>query len=186
MDTLTEFVSAHLEITKITKAQSCETAGGPSDLAPMMIWLDADDKTNLALVDVKGNLLDFMPKILTLVAKQNPKYVVYVVEGLAKSVESEADLEKFAEQHKPGDLSRQYAKLGPLAGLTELIALHALDTESGEQVQGIARYTYDDKGQPVFVESDVQTVPRKHIDKANMSIVFDSFHKFMVSLRGMN
>ncbi|NCV44528.1 MAG: hypothetical protein EBW15_07025, partial [Actinobacteria bacterium] len=46
MDTLTEFVSAHLEITKITKAQSCETAGGPSDLAPMMIWLDADDKTN--------------------------------------------------------------------------------------------------------------------------------------------
>ena len=186
MTTLTEFVEAHLAVTKITKAHSCETAGGPSDLSPMMIWLDADDKTNLALVDMKGNLLDYMPKVLSLVAKQNPKYIIYVVEGFSKSVSNEAELEEFTKTHKPGDLAKLHKELGPLAGLEEIIALHALDTESGEQVQGIARYTYNDKGQPVFANSYVQELPSDLFDRANMSIIFDSFHKFMVSHRGMN
>lgn len=176
---LAEVIQDHMSITKMTKVDACERNNGPTDLSPMVVWVDSEGKTNVAVVEVKGNTLEYMPKVLSFMAEQNPRVLVFIAESLAKSVGSEAELEKFLADHEPGELRRQYEARGPLSGVRELIAFNGIDMATGEQVQGLVHFTYDDHGIPVFSETEVSEIPRENIDKANMTWLFDTFYEFM-------
>lgn len=180
---LAEVIQDHMSITKSTKADACKRNNGPTDLSPMVVWIDNEDRTNVAIVEVKGNTMEYMPRVLGFMVQQNPKAVVFISESLAKSVDSVEDLDKFLAEHKPGDLSQQYQARGPLSGIQELIAFNGIDMSTGSQMQGIVRFTYDDHGMPVFGDTEVSEIPREHVDSANMSWVFNMFYEFMLSQR---
>jgi len=175
---LTELVLDHIEITKQTKEQSCRHNGGPADLSPMLLWVDELDKTSLAIVDAKGTVRDYMPKALELIAKQNPKIVIFICESLGMKLDSVDEMKKFGETHKSGDLEKLFARRGPLSGVEELIAFNALDTSTGEQVQGMAKFHYDDFGLPVFGETTVHTVEDKYLDESNVTSLFKQFYLY--------
>lgn len=176
---LAEVIRDHMSITKSTKADACKRNNGPTDLVPMIVWIDEDDQTNVAVVEVKGNTMEYMPKVLAFMAQQNPKAVVFIAESLAKTVDSPEDLEKYLAGHKPGDLRKQYEARGPLSGIQELIAFNGIDMVTGRQAQGVVKFSYDDQGMPVFDETEVNEVPENHVDKANMTWLFDKFYGFM-------
>lgn len=176
---LEQQLRGHAEATKATKADACRRNGGPADLAPMLIWVGQDGKASIALIDAKGNTMDYMPQALALVGKQNPRIVIYMTEGYATSVKSIEEYDEFAKTHKHGDLEKAFSKLGPLSGVTELIALSGIDVETGRQMQAVTRFGYDDKGQPQFEETNVHEVEPENIERANVSFVFDAFHEFM-------
>jgi hypothetical protein len=183
---IAEIVRDHVEVAKLTKADACQRNGGPSDLSPMMIWVDGDDKTNVALVDAKGSTMEYMPKVLSLVAQQLPKYIIFVAESLAREATSREEVDSLLEDHKPGDFSRQHNELGPLSNLKELLAFNGIDLSTGEQAQGVAMFTYDDFGQPVFSDTEVVTVPEEHINDANVTMIFGQFYRFMQLMREQN
>lgn len=178
---LTELILDHIELTKLTKEESCRHNGGPSDLMPMMIWVDTLGKTGLACIEHKGNTMDYMPKALNLVAQQDPEFVLFVAESLAMKVDGMEALEEFKKTHKSGDLAKMHAKRGPLSGIEELIAFNGLNTNTGEQVQGFVKFHYNDIGVPIFGETTVQSIDEKYIDESNVTSVFNQFYKFMVS-----
>lgn len=180
---LAEIIRCHVDITKATKTDACERNGGPADLNPMMVWIDEEDKTSVAIVEAKGNTLDYMPKVLGLVARQSPKVVIFISESLAKSCESPEEFEAYMQDHKPGDLKKKYEELGPLSGIQELIAFNGIDLATGKQMQGITTFAYDDKGIPVFGDTEVDEIPDDHIDRANISWVFAQFYEFMRSMK---
>lgn len=180
---LDEIIRDHIEITKATKFDACERNGGPSDLNPMVIWIDEEEKTSIAVVEAKGNTTEYMPKVLGLLAKQSPKVIIFMAESLAKSCASQEEFEVFMKQHKPGDLKKLHNSRGPLSGVVELIAFNGIDLATGKQMQGVATFTYDDKGLPVFGSTEISEIPAEHIDKANMSWMFGEFYEFMKSLK---
>jgi hypothetical protein len=180
MTTLIELVQMHSEIAKTTKVQACKTQGGPCDLHHMMIWVDGNDKTNLAIVDVKGQMTEYMPKMLALVGEQSPKVVMFLAESLAYEASSVEEAEEVRQKYKNGEFAETYRELGPLSGLKELIAFNALDVITGEQVQGVVPFMYDDKGMPVFGETQVSLVDREHVESANVTHMFDLFYQFTV------
>lgn len=178
---LIDVVREHLDITMSTKIDACQRNNGPTDLMPMMIWISADDTTNLAIVDAKVNTTDYMPKALSLIHKQSPKVIIFMSESLGKAITSETELDKFVKSHKPGDLEKLHTKYGPLSGLQELIAFNAIDMATGSQVQAILTFAYDDKGIPVFNEPDIQEIPTSLIERANISSIFNAFYKFTLA-----
>lgn len=180
---LAETLRDHVEVSKLTKIDACRRNNGPADLQPMVVWVDGEDKTNVAIVDAKGNTSEFMPQLLGLLAKQSPKIIVFMAESLAKSMNSPEELDEFIASHKPGDLREIYNSQGPLSGIQELIAFNALSLVTGQQMQAVARFTYDDFGIPVFSETEIAEIPAEHIDKANVSWMFSQFYEFMQSLR---
>jgi hypothetical protein len=181
MTNLADTLRRHVEIMKMTKIDACRRNNGPADLVPMCVWVDGEDQTNIAIVDAKGHTSDFMPKLLSLLAKQSPKIIVFMSESLAKQVGSAKELDEFLATSKPGDLRKLYDAHGPLSGLQELIAFSALSVVTGEQMQAIAKFTYDDSGLPVFSETEMMEIPRADTDKANISWLFDKFYEFMKS-----
>lgn len=180
---LTELVLDHIEITKQTKQEACRHNEGPSDLTPMVIWVNSKDETNLAIVDVQGRTVEYMPKTLSMVALQDPKVVIWISESLSMAIGNEKSFDEFKETHKSGDLAALYAERGPLSGVEEIIAFNALDTDTGEQVQGLTRFHYDDSGMPVFGETSVFVVEEKYVDEANVTMIFKQFYQFMVEIR---
>lgn len=180
---LAELVLEHIEITKQTKVESCRHNKGPSDLLPMIIWVNSKDETNLAIVDVKGQTLDYMPKALSMVSQQDPKVVIWISESLCMAVDTSKSFDDFKETHKSGDLAKLYASRGPLSGVEELIAFNGLDTTTGEQVQGMSKFHYDDSGMPVFGETKVFPIEAKYLNEANVTMIFGQFYQFMVGLR---
>jgi hypothetical protein len=144
----------------------------------MLIWVDALDKTNLAIVDAKGAVSEYMPQALELISNQNPKIVIFICESLGKKIDSGDDIEKFKKTHKSGDLEKQFTRRGPLSGIEELIALSALDVSTGEQVQGFTKFHYDDFGLPVFGETVVSPIEEKYFDESNMTTLFKQFHLY--------
>lgn len=173
---LEELVLEHIEITKKTKEESCRHNGGPSDLSPMLIWVNESDKTSLAIVDVKGSIREYMPQALELISKQDPKVVVFICESFGKKLDSTDDFEKFKKNHKSGDLEKQFTKRGPLSGIEELIAISALDVNTGKQVQGVAKFHYDDFGFPIFDETSIHQIEEKYFDHSNITALFKQFH----------
>lgn len=171
----------HMEITMTTKKAACDNAGGPTDLSPMMIWQNEANEVSLMLVDAKGTTTDYMPKALNLVAQQSMKFLCFVSESFGISLGSTEELDKFMETNRPGSLRAKFSDTGPLSGVNELISLNCINIESGEQAQAIVKFTYDDRGQPVFDEMSADFIPEQHIDKANVSMMFSQFHKFMVA-----
>lgn len=176
---LTEFIGVHMDITKSTKADACKRNNGPTDLTPMIVWLDQEEKMNVAVVEVKGNTLDFMPRVLAFMTQQNPKLVLFIAESLAKTADSPMEINEFLSTHKPGDLAKQYKSMGPLSGVEEIIAFNGIDMSTGSQAQGMILLSYDDWGQPIFSDPQVIEVPEEYIDAANMTWLFDNFYKFM-------
>lgn len=175
---LTELVLAHIEITQKTKEESCRHNGGPSDLSPMLLWVDSSDETSLAIVEAKGSVLEYMPQALELISQQNPKVVMFICESYGKKLDK-TEYKKFVNSHKSGDLSKIYADRGPLSGIDELIAFNALDTNTGEQVQGITKFHYDDLGLPIFGETTVQSIEEKYLDEANVTMLFKQFYTYI-------
>ena len=178
MRDLVDVVREHMDITMSTKIDACQRNNGPTDLMPMMIWISADDTTNLAIVDGKVHAADYMPKALSLIYKQSPKVIIFMSESLGKALTSETELDQFVNSHQPGDLEKLHTKYGPLSGIQELIAFNAIDMTNGSQVQGILTFAYDDKGIPVFNEPDIQEIPTSLIERANISSIFNAFYKF--------
>ena len=177
---LSELVRTHLEITMSTKVDACERNGGPTDLQPMMIWIDSDDKTSVAIVDSKTNTMDYMPKALSFVHKQNPKMIMFMSESLGKSIDSLDELANLEKSHKHGDLKKMYDRRGPLSGVREMITMSAIDMNSGKQVQAVLGFSYDDKGIPAFHEPNIHEVPEEFIDRANVSSMLNAFYLFML------
>lgn len=180
---LTELVLEHIEITKQTKEASCKHNGGPSDLSPMLLWVDKSDNTSLAIVNAEGSVRDYMPQALELISKQDPKFVIFICESLGMKVDSIDELKNFEKTHKSGDLAKLFAKRGPLSGVEEIIAFNALDTNTGEQVQGLAKFHYDDFGLPVFGETTVQTIEDKYLDESNVTALLKQFHLYTLLKR---
>ncbi len=183
---LAELVLEHIEITKQTKEASCRHNGGPADLAPMLLWVDNLDKTSLAIVDAEGTISEYMPKALNLIGKQNPKIVMFICESLGMSLDNVDDLKKFRNTHTSGDLSKLWERRGPLSGVEELIAFNALDINTGEQVQGIVKFVYDDFGLPIFGETTVQQIDEKYLDESNLTSLFKQFHFYSQSKQAKN
>jgi len=175
---LAELVLEHIEITKQTKEQSCRHNGGPADLSPMLLWVDELDKTSLAIVDADGKMSDYMPQALGLIAKQNPKVVIFICESFGMQLDSIDEMKKFGKTHKSGDLEKLFAKRGPLSGVEELIAFNALDTSTGEQVQAYIKFRYDDFGLPVFGETMVRPIEDKYLDESNVTSIFKQFYLY--------
>lgn len=180
---LADTIRDHINITKETKLDACRRSGGPADLNPMVVWIDEEDKTSIAVVETKGNTTEYMPKILGLLAQQSPKAVIFMAESLAKSCASPEEFDEFMKSHQPGDLRKLYESRGPLSGVTELIAFNGIDLTTGKQMQGVTTFTYDDQGLPVFGETEVNEIPVEHIDKANVSWIFGEFYEFMKSMK---
>ena len=51
---ISELVADHVEVLKHTKIDGCRRNKGPMDLQPMMVWVDSDDDTNIAILETKG------------------------------------------------------------------------------------------------------------------------------------
>lgn len=175
---LTELVLEHIDLTKKTKEESCRHNGGPSDLSPMLLWVNSLDETSLAILEIKGGVLESMPPALNWVAEQNPKAIMFICESYGKKF-NKTEFEEFRDGHKAGDLSKIYAERGPLSGVDELIAFNALDTNTGEQVQGYTRFHYDDLGLPIFGETSVQSLDAKYLDDANVTMMFKQFYTYI-------
>jgi hypothetical protein len=144
----------------------------------MLVWVNGSDETSLAIIDVMGSVLESVPQALSLVAAQNPKVVMFICESYGMKLDK-TEFEEFRDSHQSGDLSKIYAERGPLSGVDELIAFNALDTSTGEQVQGYTRFHYNDLGLPVFGETEVQSLDNKHLDKANVTRLFKQFYNFI-------
>ena len=182
---LTELVLEHIEMTQRTKEASCEHNGGPSDLLPMLVWVNGLDETSVAIIEVKNSVLESMPQVLSLLVKQNPKVVMFICESYAVKLDK-TELQEFQDTHKSGDLAKIYAEHGPLSGVDELIAFNALDTDTGEQVQGYTRFHYNDIGLPVFGETEVHSLEHGQLDQANTTMIFNQFYKYIQIKRAEN
>lgn len=183
---LTTAIEMNVRAIKDTKLEACKRMGGPTDLSPMMAWVTDDNSMNVALVDVKGTAVEYMPPVLSLVAQQMPKFVIFIAESLAKQCADRDEVDELLATHQPGGFAKEVAERGPLSGITELIAFNGLDTHTGEQVQGYVSFTYDDFGQPVFSEPHITNVPDEYKDHANVTMIFSQFHRFMESMREQN
>lgn len=181
--TLADHLRDHVSATKATKVDACRRNGGPADLLPMLIWVGWDNKSSIALMEAKGSTMDYLPKMLSLVAQQDPQILIYMAESFAKTVGSEAELTKFEMTHAHGDLRRLHERLGPLSGVVELIAFSGIDLATGEQMQAICRFGYDDQGIPKFDETDFRAVERSNIGRASVTLIFDAFYEFMKKTR---
>lgn len=183
---ISELVADHVEVLKHTKIDGCRRNKGPMDLQPMMVWVDSDDDTNIAILETKGEgVLDYVPQTLGLVAQQNPKFIIFMAESWARAIDK-SEVDEFLGSHKPGDLQKLHDSRGPLSNVKQLIAFNGLDTDSGEQVHGFVEFTYDDFGIPVFAEPRIAVVPDDQIDNANMTYLFGEFYKFMTKVRGLD
>jgi len=180
---LEQQMRTHVAITQATKADACRRNGGPADLSPMLIWVGQDDKQSIAVIEAKDNTMGHLAAALGLVAKQDPRIVIFMSEGYATTVESQEQLDEFARTHKRGDLEKLHSELGPLSGVTELIAFNGIDVKTGRQMQAVSRFGYDDKGQPRFEDVEVREVPPEIFEKANVTFVFDAFYDFMKKVK---
>ncbi|MBM4058556.1 MAG: hypothetical protein FJ275_10040 [Planctomycetes bacterium] len=172
----------HAEATKATKTDACRRNGGPTDLHPMLIWVGVDGKANIALMEAKGGPMGYLPPALSLVSRQNPTIVIYVAESYGKILDPKTSLSEFEQTHEHGALAREHERLGPLSGVEELIALSGLDLATGEQMQAVCRFGYDDWGIPKFEETDIQMVQRSNIGRASVTLIFDAFYQFMAKM----
>ena len=180
---ISEFVAEHIEVLKHTKIDGCRRNNGPMDLQPMMVWLNEHDDTNIAILETKGeNTLDYVPQTFGLLTQQNPKFVIFMAESLARVLDK-SEVDQFLGAHIPGDLQKEHKSRGPLSGIKELIAFNGLDTDTGEQVHGFMEFAYDDFGIPVFSEPRIDVVSEDQIDKANMTFLFREFYKIITKMR---
>ncbi len=180
---LTELVLDHIEITQHTKEATCREHKGPSDLAPMLLWVDNSDQTNVMVLAVEGRPTQYMPEALQLVVKQDPKFVIFICESLGMSLDSTEDFQNFSKTHKSGDLEAIYKERGPLSNVEEIIVFNAIDLTSGEQVQGITKFKYDDFGHPIFGETTVYTLDQKYVNEASVTSMLNQFHLWVQAKR---
>lgn len=177
---LADLLGIHIEAAKTTKLAACTEQGGPCDINQMMIWVDENDKTGLAVMDIKGDVKEYLGEALALLTEQSPKFVILVGEALGQSASSAEEAKELREKYERGKMSEDHRTLGPLAGLREFIALNAVDTITGDQMQAIAEFTYDDFGLPVFRQNVIGEIPRRMYGEAYISTMLDRFHQFMV------
>lgn len=136
-------LDALVDVLKQTKMNSCERAGGPDDLMPMLHY--ATDHGEIAVLMPDGTL-SLEPALAMLKAQHGAPTMVAV---LCDAHMKHAAFENFDEDlYERGELAKMYAA-GDMS-VTEALTITRATREGIEC--SLVRYTYDERGMPVWGE----------------------------------
>lgn len=137
------------------KSEACRMNRGVADTDSFVSVAYGDDVMTVDGV-FEGNPIENLPKVLDLVLKTGViqfDALSFTAEVFMKRIDalSAEERERVAREYKRGDLEKEY-KENPLTDVVEGMFTVVI-TWAGETAFSFVEVKYDDKGQPVFVDS---------------------------------
>lgn len=128
------------------KSALCEQFKGPHDLAPMLHFRYQHLKGYCGVLLGPGHPTDTIPGAWLHILKDGiPEFVMVMTEGYARTSKT------MPTNHQRGMMEEDF-KNNPESDVVEILNIHGIDMNSGDQASGIVMFRYDDNGMPTFDE----------------------------------
>lgn len=153
---LQEEVKDVLELFIEMKRGLCLERRGPADLQPMLHFKGRDGSRQAALLT--GHPTESMPSAWRhMLDYVDPECAIVMTEAYCRTSK------EFPEDHERGAFERDF-KENPLSHVQEILNVHGIDIDTGEQFSGFVAFGIGDDGQPVFEEPHYSPVEGRALE----------------------
>lgn len=163
---LTKEIKIAMETFIKMKASICQNNNGPFDMAPMLHLKYQHLKSYCGVVMTGcSNPVDAIPGAWGKVLENGyPEFVMIMTEAYAtKSKE-------MPENYVKGQMEEDF-KNNPESEVVEILNVHAIDINTGNQATGFVSFKYNDNGQPEF-DQPLYNACEGEALKANVPTIF--------------